>query len=76
VTYPASESLTKSRTFDPGLDIHFLTNTMDFRYGAGVFGPKPEYRSLDAIRTSLRDSNCSGPDPVYFNTRRGTRPVV
>jgi glucose-6-phosphate isomerase len=38
---------------------------MDFGYGAGVFGPRPEYRSLDAIRTSLRDPNCTGPDPVY-----------
>ena len=38
---------------------------MDFRYGDGMFGPRPEYRSLDAIRGSLRDPNCSGPDPVY-----------
>lgn len=54
-----------SRTFDPGLDIQFLPDTLAFRYGAGVFGPKPEYRSLDAIRASLRDPNCAGPDPVY-----------
>jgi len=51
--------------FNPGLEIHFDTDTMDFRYGRGVFGPRPEYRSIDAIRGSLRDSNCSGPDPVY-----------
>jgi glucose-6-phosphate isomerase len=38
---------------------------MDFRFGAGVFGPRPEYRSLDAIRGSLRDPRCTGPDPVY-----------
>jgi len=38
---------------------------MSFRYGAGVFGPSPEYRSLDAIRPSLRDPHCTGPDPVY-----------
>lgn len=38
---------------------------MGFRYGAGVFGPKPEYRTLQAIRPSLRDPNCEGPDPVY-----------
>lgn len=38
---------------------------MDFRYGDGVLGPRPEYRRLDAIRASLRDPNCSGPDPVY-----------
>jgi glucose-6-phosphate isomerase len=54
-----------SPTFDSGLDIQFLTDTMAFRYGAGVFGPDPEYRSLDAIRASLRDPNSTGPDPVY-----------
>lgn len=54
-----------SPTFDSGLDIQFLTDTMAFRYGAGVFGPDPEYRSLDAIRRSLHDPNCTGPDPVY-----------
>lgn len=48
-----------------GLDIEFIEDPMGFRYGPGVFGPKPEYRSLDAIRPSLRDSNCAGPDPVY-----------
>jgi glucose-6-phosphate isomerase len=51
--------------FDPGLDIQFLKSPMDFRYGAGVFGPRPEYRSLDAIRGSLRDPECTGPNPVY-----------
>ena len=38
---------------------------MGFAYGAGVFGPAPERRSLDAIRRSLRDPDCAGPDPVY-----------
>jgi glucose-6-phosphate isomerase, archaeal len=38
---------------------------MGFEYGPGVFGPSPEYRPLDAIRVSLRDPNCSGPDPAY-----------
>lgn len=38
---------------------------MSFEYGPGIFGPQPEYRSLDAIRPSLRDSHSSGPDPVY-----------
>jgi glucose-6-phosphate isomerase len=51
--------------FDPGLQIRFDTARMDFQYGDGMFGPSPEYRSLDAIRASLRDPNCSGPDPVY-----------
>ena len=51
--------------FDSGLDIEFLPDPMGFRYGAGVFGPQPEYRSLTAIRPSLRDPNCIGPDPAY-----------
>jgi len=51
--------------FDPGLKINFLKDTLDFSYGDGVFGPRPEYRSLDAIRGSLRDPRCTGPDPVY-----------
>ena len=52
--------------FDPGLDIRFRPNReLEFEYGPGVFGPKPEYRSLDSIRQSLRNPNCSGPNPVY-----------
>ena len=54
-----------TQAFDPGLDIHFLESAMDFEYGPGIFGPEPEHRSLDAIRAGLRDSNCTGPDPVY-----------
>ncbi len=53
------------RKFDPGLDVRYLQQRMDFEYGPGVFGPKPEYRSLDSIRPSLQDPNCAGPDPVY-----------
>ena len=41
------------------------TNPLGFQFGAGVFGPPCEFRSLDAIRRSLRDPHCSGPDPVY-----------
>ena len=52
-------------SFDPGLDIEFLKNPMSLRYGPGVFGPTPEYRSLDAIRSSLHEPDCTGPDPVY-----------
>jgi len=51
--------------FNPGLDIHVLKDPLDFRYGPGMFGPKPEYRSLDSIRPSLREPDCAGPDPVY-----------
>ena len=65
MTHGIAQSSMRSGSFDPGLQIEFLKDTMDFRYGAGVFGPKPEYRSLDAIRPSLRDPNCEGPDPVY-----------
>jgi len=65
VTFRMPQSLSRAERFDSGLEIEFLQDTMDFRYGPGVFGPKPEYRSLDAIRPSLRDPNCSGPDPVY-----------
>ena len=42
-----------------------LGDPLGFEYGPGVFGPAPEMRSLDAIRKSLRDPGCSGPDPVY-----------
>lgn len=50
---------------DPGFDIRPTTAPMGFRYGPGVFGPQPELRTLDAIRPSLLDPACTGPDPVY-----------
>jgi glucose-6-phosphate isomerase, archaeal len=65
LTFRVPHSTPLSANFSTGLDIEFLEATMGFRYGNGVFGPKPEYRSLDAIRPSLRDPNCAGPDPVY-----------
>lgn len=49
----------------PGFDILYDFKNMTFRYGEGVFGPKPELRHLDAIRASLRDPGCLGPDVVY-----------
>lgn len=52
-------------TFDPGLDIHVRAQPLEFDFGAGVFGPIPEYRSLDSIRQSLHEPSCDGPDPVY-----------
>ena len=64
MTHRTVEPVERAR-FDPGLEIEFLSDPMGFRYGPGVFGPKPEYRSLDAIRPSLRDPTCQGPDPVY-----------
>ncbi len=51
--------------WNPGFDIQPMENPMGFAYGPGVFGPETELRSLDAIRKSLRDPNCDGPDPVY-----------
>lgn len=65
MTLRMPQSSSRVERFDSGLEIEFLQDTMDFRYGPGVFGPKPEYRSLNAIRPSLRDPNCTGPDPVY-----------
>ena len=53
------------RAFDPGLDVRARREPMGFAYGPGIFGPSPEARSLDAIRPSLRDPACAGPDPVY-----------
>jgi len=51
--------------FDPGLPLRLSETSLAFEYGPGVFGPEPEMRRLDAIRPSLRDPDCSGPDPVY-----------
>ena len=50
---------------NPGFDIRPTTKPLGFNYGPGVFGPPCELRSLDAIRPSLRDPHCEGPDPVY-----------
>ncbi|HEX4810363.1 MAG TPA: glucose-6-phosphate isomerase family protein [Bryobacteraceae bacterium] len=50
---------------DFGLDVQANFHPLGFRYGPGVMGPEPEVRTLDAIRPSLRDPGCSGPDPVY-----------
>lgn len=38
---------------------------MGFVYGSNVFGPEVENRSLDSIRASLKNPQCTGPDPVY-----------
>ena len=51
--------------FDPGFSISLSSTTLAFEYGPGVFGPDPELRRLDAIRPSLREPGCNGPDPVY-----------
>jgi glucose-6-phosphate isomerase len=51
--------------FDPGIGVVPVHEPLGFLYEPGAFGPQPEIRSLDAIRRSLRDPNCAGPDPVY-----------
>ena len=51
--------------FDPGLAVRWCDTTQTFQYSEGVFGPAPEHRRLDAIRASLHDPDCNGPDPVY-----------
>ena len=51
--------------FDPGMGVIPVRQPLGFRYAAGAFGPEPEVRALDAIRPSLRNPNCAGPDPVY-----------
>jgi glucose-6-phosphate isomerase len=52
-------------TFDPVLPVRLRPDGLSFDYGPGCFGPSPELRWLDAIRPSLRDPDCDGPDPVY-----------
>lgn len=51
--------------FYPGLDIVMRNRPLGFAYGEGVDGPAAELRKLDAIRGSLRDPACSGPEIVY-----------
>lgn len=48
-----------------GLDVIVDPQSLGFRYGRGTFGPAPEMRRLDAVRASLRDPACNGPDPIY-----------
>jgi len=50
---------------DVGLDLQVDPRTMDFTYGHDTVGPRPEFRTLDAIRPSLMNPECSGPSPVY-----------
>lgn len=49
----------------PILDVSVKPDQLGFDYGPGVVGPATELRSLDAIRGSLLDPHCNGPDPVY-----------
>lgn len=54
-----------THTFNPGFSIHPTENPMGFAYGDDVFGPEVENRMLDAIRSSLMDPACNGPEIVY-----------
>ncbi|NJN24579.1 MAG: glucose-6-phosphate isomerase [Cyclobacteriaceae bacterium] len=51
--------------FNPGFDIKPIAKPMGFSYGNETFGPDVEIRTLDAIRKSLWDPECSGPEQVY-----------
>lgn len=55
----------KTGIFYPGFEIYPLYDPMGFIYGDGVKSPIPENRSLDSIRASLLDPDCSGPETVY-----------
>lgn len=49
----------------PDLSLRLSETSLKLEYGPDIFAPEPEMRSLDAIRQSLLDPRCSGPDPVY-----------
>lgn len=59
-----SEAEPHTLKFDPKLGVH-AANDLQFIYDPGVFGPQPELRRLDDIRSSLRNPHCQGPSPVY-----------
>lgn len=48
-----------------GFDIHASSDPLGWSYGQGTFGPTPELRTLDAIRSSLQNPKCDGPEIVY-----------
>lgn len=51
--------------FNPGFSITACENPLGFHYGEETFGPSVESRSLHAIRASLIDPHCNGPEIVY-----------
>jgi glucose-6-phosphate isomerase, archaeal len=48
-----------------GISLEIDFDPFRFRYASGVFGPDLEIRRLDAVRSSLLDPNCTGPDALY-----------
>lgn len=51
--------------FERGISVCPDPSGIGFRYGEDVFGPAPENRRLDDIRSSLSDPACTGPEIVY-----------
>ena len=51
--------------FETGLNIRPTQHPMGFTYGKNHFGPEVENRQLDAIRKSLMEPLCDGPEIVY-----------
>jgi len=51
--------------FNPGFDIRSIKDPIGFTLGKDCFDKGTEIRSLDAIRKSLSDPNCTGPKDVY-----------
>ena len=51
--------------FDPGLSITPLREPLGFAYGPEEEGPEVERRTLDAIRKSLMEPDCDGPEVLY-----------
>lgn len=47
------------------LNFSLKKDELDFEFGPGLTHPATEFRSLDAIRRSLLQPDCVGPDPVY-----------
>lgn len=51
--------------FYPGFEIAATEDPIGFRLGKNCFSNGTEVRKLDAIRKSLSDPSCSGPENVY-----------
>jgi glucose-6-phosphate isomerase len=64
VKFQIFNSMTPS-DFNPGIDIKPLNDPLGFQYGEDVFGPEVSNRTLDSIRSSLKDPDCDGPEIVY-----------
>jgi glucose-6-phosphate isomerase len=61
--------------FDPALSVSLAPDELRFIFGSDTTGPQTELRKLDAIRASLLDPKCTGPDPVYGIVMDVARPA-